>query len=214
MTTKPQVLVAGIDFSLQGSKALSGALELASQRETSALHVVHVASPYEDGVRLKVPPGTENAERVDGRLIPAQEAATFTQDWVDEWLRAFAHQHGDKLPCPVKIHLAVGDPADEIRRIAIDTGADVICVASHGRKGLRRVLLGSIAEAIVRDAPCNVIVVRDKEVPDIEPAYTPEEQKLHDAAQEHHLGSRHTYHYYDRNTMANHTKPGSIVGST
>ncbi len=213
MTTKPQVLVAGIDFSNQGSKALSGALELAAQRETSELHVVHVASPYEDGVRLEVPPGTEHAERVDGRLIPVQEAANFTQDWVDDWLRAYAHQHGDQLPCAVKIHLVVGDPAEEIRRVAIDTGADFICVASHGRKGLRRVLLGSVAESIVRDAPCNVIVVREKEVPDIEAAYTPEEQKLYDAAHERHLGERHTYHYYDRNTMTAHTKPGSIVGS-
>lgn len=210
MSSKPQILVAGIDFSTYGVKALSGALELASQRETGALHVVHVASPYETGVRLEIPSEMDTEERLDGRVVDVEEAARFTQNWVDDWLRAYKHQNGE-LPCPVIIHLGQGDPASELRRIAIEVHADFICVSSHGRRGLRRVLFGSVAEAIARDAPCNVIVIRDRASPEIEPPLTPEEEELSAAARERRLGRRHTYHYYDRKVQP--ARPPSVVGT-
>ncbi|HLU64980.1 MAG TPA: universal stress protein [Kofleriaceae bacterium] len=53
-----------------------------------------------------------------------------------------------------------GYPAEGIRARAEDTGADLICLGSHGRRGVRRWLLGSIAETTVRHAPCSVLVVR------------------------------------------------------
>lgn len=211
MTESPQVLVVGIDFSEYGSTALSGALDLAYERPTKAVHVVHAALEREGGVVLDVPAESEEAERISGRLIPRSEAELFTQRWVDGWLRAHAGQHAGELPCPVIIHLVLGAAAPEIRRIAIEVGADTICVASHGRRGIRRALFGSVAEAIVREAPCSVMVVRKNVTPEIEPAYTLEEMALWEAAQERHLGERHTYHYYDRNVMAARTSAGNML---
>lgn len=57
-------------------------------------------------------------------------------------------------------HLVMGDPADEIVRQADETGCDMIVLGTHGRTGLRRLLMGSVAEAVVRRAKCPVITYR------------------------------------------------------
>jgi nucleotide-binding universal stress UspA family protein len=53
-----------------------------------------------------------------------------------------------------------GYPADEIIKAAKDEGADLIMVGNLGRTGIERMLLGSVSEAVVRNAPCPVLVVR------------------------------------------------------
>jgi nucleotide-binding universal stress UspA family protein len=59
--------------------------------------------------------------------------------------------------------LPVGSPATEIVKAAKEWQADVIVIGSHGRRGLVRTLLGSVAEHVMRHAPCPVLVVRAKE---------------------------------------------------
>jgi nucleotide-binding universal stress UspA family protein len=54
----------------------------------------------------------------------------------------------------------IGTPAVEIDAAAKDLKADLICVSTHGRTGLAHLLLGSVAEKILRHAPCPVLVVR------------------------------------------------------
>ena len=56
--------------------------------------------------------------------------------------------------------IAHGDAASEIVRVAKERGVDLIVIASHGRTGLGRILFGSTAEAVVRHAPCPVLVVK------------------------------------------------------
>jgi universal stress protein A len=53
-----------------------------------------------------------------------------------------------------------GDAASEIVRVARERKVDLIVVSSHGRTGLGRILFGSTAEAVVRHAPCPVLVVK------------------------------------------------------
>ncbi len=53
-----------------------------------------------------------------------------------------------------------GDPADEIVRYAGDAGIDVIVLGTHGRTGEERQRMGSVAERVMRDAPCSVMVVK------------------------------------------------------
>jgi nucleotide-binding universal stress UspA family protein len=53
-----------------------------------------------------------------------------------------------------------GDPASEIVRYAVDTGTDLIVMGTHGRTGLERLLMGSVAEKVMREAPCSVLVVK------------------------------------------------------
>jgi Universal stress protein family len=61
---------------------------------------------------------------------------------------------------PAKARVAVGKPAEEILQVAGDERVDLIVVGTHGRTGLRHVLLGSVAETMVRTAPCPVFTSR------------------------------------------------------
>lgn len=56
--------------------------------------------------------------------------------------------------------LAVGDPATEICSLARNTKSKLIVMGTHGRKGLNRFLMGSVAEQVVRKADCPVLTVR------------------------------------------------------
>jgi nucleotide-binding universal stress UspA family protein len=61
---------------------------------------------------------------------------------------------------PVQHIFLEGDPATEIVRYTRDAGMDLIVMGTHGRTGLDRLLLGSVAEKVMRDAPCSVMVVK------------------------------------------------------
>ena len=66
--------------------------------------------------------------------------------------------------------LLEGDPASEIVDFARDASVDLIVMGTHGRTGLERLLMGSVAEKVMREAPCSVLVVKlPKGVPVPEP---------------------------------------------
>jgi nucleotide-binding universal stress UspA family protein len=56
--------------------------------------------------------------------------------------------------------LLEGDPAAEISRYAADAGIDVIVIGTHGRTGVDRLVMGSVAERVMRESPCSVLVVK------------------------------------------------------
>jgi len=60
----------------------------------------------------------------------------------------------------VNAHVYPGDPSTEILRLAEDVQASLIVVGTHGRVGVKRLLLGSVAEKVMRDALCPVLVMR------------------------------------------------------
>lgn len=59
-----------------------------------------------------------------------------------------------------QVLLRTGDARDVINHTATELGADLIVMATHGRRGVTRALLGSVAESVVRTAPCPVLTVR------------------------------------------------------
>jgi nucleotide-binding universal stress UspA family protein len=62
----------------------------------------------------------------------------------------------------ISVHhvLLDGEPAGEIVRYARDAGMDLIVMGTHGRTGMERLLMGSVAEKVLRDAHCSVLVVK------------------------------------------------------
>lgn len=62
-----------------------------------------------------------------------------------------------------RVLLVHGNPAGEIVKAAGEEGADLVIVGTHGRGALAHILLGSVAEKIVRSAPCPVLTVRSGE---------------------------------------------------
>ncbi len=71
----------------------------------------------------------------------------------------------DRLTVPdpiirVERRLEEGEPVTEILRVARESAADLIVMGTHGRTGLARLLMGSVADQVVRRAPCPVVTVK------------------------------------------------------
>lgn len=202
--SKPYRIVVGVDYSETGRLALDQALDIASGWPSAEVHLVHVANPV-------VPAG--NPEYVPVAAYPmfnAEAAAKELQDDAAKRLSDYSTRHPNwSAPGRIVCHLRLAAPAEEVAQLAADVEADLVVVGSHGRRGIERLVLGSVAEGVVRLAPCPVLVARPKrivEVPRIEPP-CPECLKARQAVDgatfrcaqhsERH-GQRHTYHQGDR----------------
>jgi universal stress protein A len=168
--SRKKVLVVGADFSEYGDAALRDAYELARLQGDATLNVVHVvplrAAMSQDDVLLSSLP---DIDHLDQDL----------SNYVSDTLRAL----GDEKP-RVVTHLRVGDPARQIAQLAVDLDADAIVVGTHGRRGIARLVLGSVAERVLRYATCPVLVVCPKRhhvlealPPDIHPAKIDADQR-------------------------------------
>jgi nucleotide-binding universal stress UspA family protein len=147
MTELRRILVP-VDFSACSRAALDYASFLA-QRLGATVDVVHVwdAPPYlGPEVLLHIPGET--------RLTLAQFAGARAQRDLEHFLASVEH------PGVVKGRVETGDPCDTILRLAAE-GYDLIVMGTHGRSGLAHVLLGSVAEKVVRRAPCPVLTIRE-----------------------------------------------------
>jgi nucleotide-binding universal stress UspA family protein len=98
---------------------------------------------------------------------PAQYLDGFTIDRLQERARAWAIKALQKLSTrtaragiPTTLLLRNGEPADQIVRAGRATKADLIVTGTHGRRGLPRFLMGSVAQRVVSMAPCAVVTVR------------------------------------------------------
>jgi nucleotide-binding universal stress UspA family protein len=76
------------------------------------------------------------------------------------WRRQLEQIRPTNRAIPVEHVFLQGDPADEIVSYAAKAGTDVIVMGTHGRTGLERLLLGSVAEKVMREALCSVLVVK------------------------------------------------------
>jgi nucleotide-binding universal stress UspA family protein len=145
--TLPRTILVPTDFSEYADHALAYAAELAAHLD-GTVHLVHSVSVAMAGLpEVGVAFG---AMLMESSTREAQDA-----------LDVRVAQYRDRVSlAPARIE--VGDPRDTIERISKEIGADLIVMGTHGRRGLRRVLLGSVAESIVRSAPCPVLTIRTK----------------------------------------------------
>lgn len=63
---------------------------------------------------------------------------------------------------PVETKVRIGPPGPAIVAVAEECQADLIVMGTHGRRGLSRILLGSVAEYVLRHAPCPVLTIKPK----------------------------------------------------
>lgn len=78
----------------------------------------------------------------------------------------------DEPVVTVEYRMGQGNPPEVILHLARELSADLIVMGSHGRTGLARALLGSVAEAVVRAATCPVLTIRMPPVPHEKPIHT------------------------------------------
>lgn len=139
---KANLIIFPTDFSRCGDAALKMATALA--RDSGAkLLIVHVEEPpvaYGGGeMYYGVPdPASDDLWRMLREVLPTDPAVPF--------------EH----------RLITGDPSSAIARLAEEEHADMIIMGTHGRTGLTRLLMGSVAEAVVRRAPCPVLTYKQQ----------------------------------------------------
>jgi nucleotide-binding universal stress UspA family protein len=141
------------DGSECSAKAMTYALSFATQYggRVVALHVID--QRWEEQTRVAfVEVGQEVTQKI--RSGYAEEARRILQAVVDAGARAGV---------PVDTRIVTGIPFDEIVRIGKELPADLIIMGTHGRTGVSHLLLGSVAEKVVRRAPCPVLTVRKED---------------------------------------------------
>jgi nucleotide-binding universal stress UspA family protein len=190
----PITVLAAIDFSATSSLVVQQALEAGRQTKVEEVHFLHV-NPVHGG------DSEYEQRRVD----------------LQEWLAARL-SGADAVPPTIKVvaHEAVGNAADVIVEMASDLLAALVVVGTHGRTGLQRMVMGSVAEAVVRRAGCPVLVVRPQSHHEAGPSIEPPcprcvqarvESKGQELWCEQHTekhGRRHTYFNTRHETWVNH----------
>jgi nucleotide-binding universal stress UspA family protein len=136
-------IVVGFDFSDLGWLAFAQALQMTTHRPASVIHVVGILPPSSVSAHA----GHEQAQKLQHEIAQKVDIAA---------------QRANPAGLELLVHARIGSPADEILSLARDVDADLIIVGTHGRTGVKRWVMGSVAERVVREAACPVFVVRSK----------------------------------------------------
>lgn len=142
MTTYRHLLVP-TDFSLGSSVAIDAALDLAKalSARVTLVHVVELPASY-------------MMTYAEGLAWPVDELDTAAKRELSELVAQVKKRH------PAVTSLVVsGDPQEAITKAATEVGADLIVMATHGRRGLAHAFLGSVAERVVRTSRVPVLTV-------------------------------------------------------
>jgi len=137
------------DFSRASRAAFLKAIEMAKSHRAE-LFVVHVISPI-----VPVPGDAYISPKMYDDL--AASARAFAQKQLDKLLA-----HARKARVRARGFLLEGAPHEEIIRFARARRADLVVMGTHGRTGLAKLFVGSVADRVVAAAPCPVLTVRGK----------------------------------------------------
>jgi len=140
-------IIVPTDFSEYAEHAFTWALGLVADRKAKIVlvHAVHPVSYYTFPESGYVP----DLQKMEAEMIGDAEKR----------VTEFAAKQGAST-VPIETRVVVGEAVWEICQAATREHADLIVMGSHGRTGLSHILLGSVAERVVRHALCPVLVVR------------------------------------------------------
>jgi nucleotide-binding universal stress UspA family protein len=157
MSIFPTKILLATDGSSEAESATQTAVDL-GQKTGSELHVVHV---------LEIAPSNKlypDAIDPEGVVLPdpllEQELEQSFEQRGRELLDAEVERVHSAGGAVAQAHLMLGEAAREIVHLAEDVGAGLIIMGSRGRGGIRRALMGSVSDSVVRHAHCPVLVVR------------------------------------------------------
>jgi nucleotide-binding universal stress UspA family protein len=157
-------ILVPVDYSSDSQQALLWGSSLAEKYGSRLLlfHVIPkaVEEVFPQGIDVTSPPAYYLGRMAGGnRPFTGQPIIIDLVDKASGELQDFARRHL-KAPMPLESEVGVGKPAEEILRVAREEEVDLIVMGTHGRTGLRHLLLGSVAEEVARHAPCPVFSVR------------------------------------------------------
>lgn len=149
-------LLVPTDFSPPSSRGLDCAVGLAQRfgSQIKLLHVVDFPKIFNDKRAVFADWDKGIIEQAKARLQALQ------QDKIDEFI-------------PANTEVRSGRAYEQICEAAEDHGSDLVVISTHGYSGLKHLLLGSVAERVVRHAPCSVLVTRGRAPAATEPKLNP-----------------------------------------
>jgi nucleotide-binding universal stress UspA family protein len=141
----PAVVLVPTDLSVEAERAFDYACDLARELDAT-VHLLHVIGIPALGVpELGV---ALTAQMIDSLITEHRVAVEALAD---------KHRKDTRIG---EVLLKTGDARDMINQTAKNLHVDLIAMGTHGRRGVSRALLGSVAESVVRSAPCPVLTVR------------------------------------------------------
>jgi nucleotide-binding universal stress UspA family protein len=155
MSIFPTRILLATDGSKEAELATRTAIDLA-QKTGSELHVVHVF-----GIAPVGPPVYPEATDLQGEALEEEAEERISEQRAREVLEVEVGKVRSAGGTLVEAHLIEGRIAPEIVALAEEIGAGLIVMGSRGRGGIRRALMGSVSDAVVRHAHCPVLVVRE-----------------------------------------------------
>ncbi|HEX6852761.1 MAG TPA: universal stress protein [Candidatus Polarisedimenticolaceae bacterium] len=148
-----RTILVATDFSSESVQAFATARAIAVGT-ASRVVLMHVL-PDEPPTPWEIPPYVDFGLSV----VPAAEYLGKLRAEVSRRLETLAAEHfAGTAGCEVRV--GVGDPARELVRASEGIGADLIVLATHGWAGWRKLVFGSVAERVLREAACPVLVVK------------------------------------------------------
>jgi nucleotide-binding universal stress UspA family protein len=148
-TLHPRVILAPIDLSSCSRASLKRAAQLAGELK-GRVHALHV-------VTLPSLPVMAGAAPIDINALSLEQLLRSRREWLEHTIDQL--QVRDVIG---ELVVRTGEPAHVIHEAALEFGADLICMGTHGRRGLQRFLIGSTAQRVLRHAPCAVYVLREE----------------------------------------------------
>lgn len=142
MRIRPQRIMCSVDFSDFTDTALTYSIAL-SREFNAKLFLVHVV--------IEVEPLLKSSEIA----LDVQALQKSHMDKAFEQLTTLVK----KADIPYEILIAKGDPADRIRDLALEHRADMVITATHGNSGIKRLLLGSVTEKLIKTIHCPLLVL-------------------------------------------------------
>ena len=148
MPSKVLIATDGSDFAIDAAKRAASVLDQSAQ-----ITVISV-------VPLPVIPATAPVTGLDAGPIVTPEATEELDHALHEEAQAALTRTVSALGRPAEHMLVMGDPADELCRVAKEGHFDVVALGSHGKGLMKRMVLGSVSHHVLQHAPCPVLVVR------------------------------------------------------
>jgi nucleotide-binding universal stress UspA family protein len=166
MNVFPTRILLASDGSESAAHATEVAVEL-SKKTQSELHVLYVGEyPIgESSTALLYPQAADTAWVVQEDLAPVEKQGQQFEQVARRTLDAEVQQVRAVGGTVAQAHLRTGTPAAEIVELAEDLEVGLVVVGNRGWGGIRRALMGSVSDSVVRHAHCPVLVVRKEEEP-------------------------------------------------
>ena len=140
-----KVILVPVDFSNNSKKILHDAEKFAT-KFGAKLSLIFVVQSFDD---------------YSGFFVPHMPIAQFQDDLLNSARKKMDHFVEDNLSeaagCTTEVR--VGDVAEEIINYAETSNVDMIIMGTHGYRGVERILFGSVAEQVVKTAPCPVLTI-------------------------------------------------------